>query len=519
MQNASSSPASAIQRPTSAPEASRSLIRAGGVRVGLVLSAIALAAAVPTRGRAEIIHVPADYPTVAGALLAAQAGDEIVLACQEHVGPAVLGPDRDGVIIRAATDGCATYTGRLELESSVTIEGLLFDAGDVFHDGSMEPIELRIRRTRFTGAPQPIWVGSADVDLTDVVVDQGGLTIQAGRVRISGSTFITHGVMAPSLSSLTIENSTFGDGRTLCQSYMGLDPEGTFEISDCHFQHSTVQINPDTSSDAPVITFRGCTFEDGRQGRRAIHATYVGAVFEDCSFLGNAGVAVRIDRARHPVQLDSCRFVGNGEALQIFSPLQPVQLRSCVFLESDRGAVHLGLGATGEASFVGCTFSRNVGSAGAIANGWYGLAGGRIRIEESTFFENAANSQYGVAHINARDAELVMSECVVYGGTGTCSVATGEGAVDVSCTDIYGIENGHDWTGCSASLAAQLGAHGNVSSDPMFCREDPHGAEDWSVDEASPTQVDGCAMGAWPASSCVVPIESVSWGRLKSSYR
>jgi hypothetical protein len=64
--------------------------------------------------------------------------------------------------------------------------------------------------------------------------------------------------------------------------------------------------------------------------------------------------------------------------------------------------------------------------------------------------------------------------------------------------------------------AAQVEA--NISEDPWFCGAP---AGDYTVHESSPCNGaahDGSVIGAFPV-GCYVPVEQLSWGRLKARFR
>jgi|GEM_PF-1364426 len=89
----------------------------------LALAVLAAAA------RADVLHVPKDFPTVAEALAAAQAGDEIVLAAGSYNTP-ILIDDVDGIVLRGqgkvVLGGGTDVTPALTLENSdhVTVDHL-----------------------------------------------------------------------------------------------------------------------------------------------------------------------------------------------------------------------------------------------------------------------------------------------------------------------------------------------------------------------------------------------------------
>lgn len=91
------------------------------------------------------------------------------------------------------------------------------------------------------------------------------------------------------------------------------------------------------------------------------------------------------------------------------------------------------------------------------------------------------------------------------------------GESEVSCQ--YDITISHnDFAGGLVLDAPAASVEDNISADPWFC-----GAQvgDYTIHESSPcngTAHDGSAMGAFPV-GCYVPVEHLSWGRLKARFR
>ena len=91
------------------------------------------------------------------------------------------------------------------------------------------------------------------------------------------------------------------------------------------------------------------------------------------------------------------------------------------------------------------------------------------------------------------------------------------GQSEISCQ--YDITISHNnFAGGLALDAPSAYVEENISEDPWFCGAL---AGDYTIHESSPcngTAHDGLAMGAFPV-GCYVPVEQLSWGRLKARFR
>jgi hypothetical protein len=86
--------------------------------------------------------------------------------------------------------------------------------------------------------------------------------------------------------------------------------------------------------------------------------------------------------------------------------------------------------------------------------------------------------------------------CILAFGTGAATHCHFDGAVTLTCSDVYG-NSGGDWTDC---IAGQDGSNGNFSGDPLFCGPD---TLDFRLESGSPClDAPGCGLLGAVVDSC-----------------
>jgi predicted outer membrane repeat protein len=315
------------------------------------------------------------------------------------------------------------------------------------------------------------------------------------------------------------------DGITITNGFMAGEPLGGAIVCE--------------SASSPSIV--SCVFS-GNQGSAVVCTDACASVFTDCVFVGNAGGeggAIRCDSSF--LVINGCRFqenTANWNGGAFHGHASQARFSNCVFVGNTSaisGAVHLIFGQ--EYEFTGCRFTENsAGETGALMVFYC-----RATISGCTFERNTASSMSGGAISSGKMSYTYLRSCTFWGngapgGTlflgelesklDNCVVAFGtsgpalaaNGRVTLSCCDLYGNPGG-DWIG---PLAGQLGAHGNIAQDPLFC-EAENG--DFTIRADSP-----CApffrpnptcglIGAWPVGCAATPVETTSWGALKAKFQ
>lgn len=201
-----------------------------GVNLGFGgLAALACAAA----AGAEVIHVPADQPTIQAAVAVAADGDEIVLADGEHTGPGNRDVTIDGKAITIRSAGgagrCAIdceQSGRAfvligQLFSSTVIEGLTIRNGTPPTDGTA---------VSGRGSGGAILCDGNDLEITPVIRDCVFVENQAP---LGGA------VHALDRASPRIERCTFISNRSAQGAAFALTGFGFPQLISCGFYGNT----------------------------------------------------------------------------------------------------------------------------------------------------------------------------------------------------------------------------------------------------------------------------------------
>lgn len=286
-------------------------------------------------------------------------------------------------------------------------------------------------------------------------------------------------------------------------------------------------------------TFRSCLFEEN-YGSAVFCSTGCAPHFEDCEFRSNVGFhgGGIYSVAGQPVA-NRCSFFGNSSSLSggaIMAHAGRVTLDDCRFegnVSADwAGALQLLYGTQGRVS--NCRFLNNrAEEAGAVFNFFADLV-----LEGGTFIGNTAK-RAGGAFASGKMSTTILRNCTFYRngapwGTLMCGeswtrlentiIAFGaegraiqvENRVTLVCCDLYGNPGG-DWT---TEIADQLGLHGNINMDPLFC-DMAH--DDCTLDAASPcapANSGACGLiGALPVACSATAVELTTWGAIKALFR
>jgi hypothetical protein len=221
------------------------------------------------------------------------------------------------------------------------------------------------------------------------------------------------------------------------------------------------------------------------------------------------------------VRVVNCLFVDNltyGYGGAVWVDAGSPRFENCVFADNtaDQGGA-IFINSMASCIITNCTFVGNYsGTSGTVYCIW-----SSPRIEGCTFYGNAAGDRgSGIACFESGAPEI--SNTIIAAGSSGRAVDCDEWSHPAfSCCDIYGNAGG-DWEGY---IAAQLGADGNFSADPLFCDT---AVVDFTLQECSPCLPgnhpdgydcggvigafgEGCACGASTVPS--------TWGTIKAMYR
>ncbi len=408
--------------------------------------------------RAEIIHVPGTWDTIAEALADAVAGDEIVIACGTYYERSLQ--MKDGVTIRSSTGDPSCVTIDAEQVSEVFL-------ADTIGDTSV--LEGLTISGGYAADGAGIHISDASPTIRDCVFidnDAGW----GGAMAVYYSSF-------PEITDCVFDSneSWFDGGAVLCID--GAHPVFT----DCVFESNYSSSDGGAlSANNCSVTLSSCTFDDNvaddHGGAVSVWNDSNGTV-TDCDFNGNEagkGGGGLIWSLCVSGLLDDCRFYDNtadyGGGLYCF--VASPSVIGCEF--SSNNAVPGTWGDGGgfycetfvSSTFENCTFFEN----SAVAGG-----GAYIDIDcdpefiNCTFYRNTA-SAIGGGFCTWDTGHPMLTGCIIAsslsGGSFYCGNET-VGAT-LNCCNVFGNAGG-DWIGC---IASQLGED-NFSADPLFCLTPP----------------------------------------------
>jgi hypothetical protein len=252
---------------------------------------------------------------------------------------------------------------------------------------------------------------------------------------------------------------------------------------------------------------------------------------------GHEGGGVYCGAGACPV-IANCRFVANratgppgggaGGAVACLDGSAP-SLMSCTFLDNWAyfgGAIECGIGSA--TAMTDCMFAHN----SAYMGGGVNCRGSMAITEQCTFYDS-----YGFA-VACWHGSLVVTGCTFYGNSDgalyfaydaapsleNTLIASNSGSIwcedvipQLSCCDVYG-NSGGDWL---VPFEDQLGIHGNICEDPLFCSASPEEDLDWSIHSDSPCapESSGCGLvGAWSVDCGQTSVRPCTWGGVKALY-
>ncbi len=228
------------------------------------------------------------------------------------------------------------------------------------------------------------------------------------------------------------------------------------------------------------------------------------------------GASAPVFQTNH-LQATDCRFEANEAECLIegefsFFPAS-IDLERCQFLGNEcSDALIRGGEAYLEADER--TFAENEGTT-IRWDASYGMSPEvEIRLTSCTLAENrgAGTPEISVRSEGGSAVALTLEQTILaFRDGGPAVICTGITGIAATCSDVYG-NSGGDWTGCLAGLD---GTGGNLSADPLFCRQQPN---PYLLREDSPCLPHGACglIGAW-GSGC--PVAGAGEGGLADASR
>lgn len=463
----------------------------GIFRTFAVSCLLACIPAAPANARTWL--VPAEAPSIAAGLDSSAAGDTVLVSCGTYAETGLALPD--AVTLRGATGlpGCVTIDGQdlapildvAHTGTSTRIEGITFTGGRGPTSGA----------TNFARAGGALRCDSAFVEVTDCafLANQAKFGGAVALFGPGGATFTRC-----DFDSNMAADSAWATGGALWAEQS--DPV----LADCSFTGNTA-----FSTSIP-----------GDGG--AVFADYAAISLTDCTFLGNAsgaGGGAFYSFSFDVSSLTRCTFRQNASGAGAAAYVETAQptFRDCSFTDneaSNGGAIFCG--QFGGAKFTDCAFDSNraVPSSGGACDIWQssptftrcsfrfnsatargGAAsvnggsgpnftdclfransatdGGAVRATSSAtpvltgcnVVANSATSRGGGLFCEGQSLAIVDRSLVVFSTAGPAVECAGSGAVDITCSNLFG-NTGGDWIGC---VAGKDSLFGNLSADPLFC--------------------------------------------------
>jgi hypothetical protein len=339
---------------------------------------------------------------------------------------------------------------------------------------------------------------------------------------IRGGYYFSGGVLIDNASP-TITHCIFVDNTaTIGGGAIGIG-HGAPLIRDCTFEANTAQVGGALycNNASPTLQFCEFKYDSAVVSGGAFASEHGSPTLENCRFMdnwaGEDGGAIRCFYD-DDVTLSDLYLAGN-EAGQVgggmsLEDIVAGDVTGCILTVNAAqagGALHV----AGNVTLSTCTMYENTAAqyGGAII-----YAGASLDVRSCTLSGNSALMGAGIACVDDQEV-TVSSTCIVFSAGGEAVYCFGGAKINLDCCDVYGNAGG-DWIGC---ITAQDTLPGNFSEDPEFCGIAGSGNFELQSDSPCapgnhPKGADCDVIGARPVGCGTTPVESTTWGNIKSLF-
>ncbi|HEV8480474.1 MAG TPA: right-handed parallel beta-helix repeat-containing protein [Candidatus Eisenbacteria bacterium] len=448
---------------------------------------------------AAVLHVPADYPTIALAVAAAVSGDEVLVAPGTYHETLVLNAAQDGIQIHSESGPAVTI-----LDGS--------SAGVVVTMNSVGSATELIGFTITNGAGNPAG-GISLVKASPKI--QGNLI--TGNTGLAGGIDV-QGPASPAIldNELANNHATFAGGAFAARTEASPDVENNFihdnraDISGGGayfvssgglFTNNRVLSNTSQNgagvylSGLPYLTIQQCLVQSNiakNIGGGIYVDRFSGSIVQDCQILSNTAA-----------------IAGGMYVAHSVAEIHRNLIEDNLSLNGSGGGIYLDKGS--DATVDNNVVARNQATAGF--GGGIEIAASTGLLTNNTVVLNQADLPGGNVYVIS--ANVQMQRCILSHSPGGGMKVDGS-SVTVTCTDAFGNAGGN-----YIGIADPTGGNGNISSDPLYCDLSSLDFHLNSVSPCTAALASPCSMiGALDVGcSGPVPTQSASWGSIKAKYR
>ncbi len=438
----------------------------------LVLAVLTCLVLLALPASAATLHVPSQYPLILDAMVFAEAGDTVLVACGTYYEGNIQMKSGVTLISETGVTGCATIDAQhmsriiecIDCDETTAIIGFRLAGGHVmsgyggaiFCDNSSPRLEnLHILTSQVESATGGGGGGLGCLNSSPTLTN-----VEFNLCVLNGSTVGGGGAMAAVGASYPVLNDVTFDRNWVTDSWGGA-------LWIAGYAGGVVRLNNVTFTENSASTVGG----GGAIQISGTPTVIDGALFHDnwAAF----GGAIHYDTCR-PCTLRNATFTENtaaygkgGGVLDETTPAGALTMTNLTFIDNTAATGGGGLAVNNSTmpTLSYATFARN----SALTGGGLEVVGTPMTVSNATFYANTATIAGGGIYLDGLNSlDFTMDASIIAYSTEEGAIAQSSfGTQAITCTDIYGNVGG-DWTGPFAPL---LGIDGNISDPPLFCEQ------------------------------------------------